>query len=153
MKLMSRALLLVLAILLSSCGTLFTGTSDLVAINTTPADAKVTVDGMYMGVSPVTVSLKRDKDHMIVVQKDGYKDATAILTRSFNAVSILNLLSPICWIVDLVTGGLWKFEHSAMSVNLESIKAASTPAVIIPGEGMKMMKTKNGKTSVYLDKN
>jgi hypothetical protein len=154
MKIMSRVVILLLAVVLVSCATLFTGSSDLVGINSTPEGGKVSVDGMYMGISPVTVSLKRDKDHMIVVKKDGYVDATAVLTRSFNAVAILNLLSPICWIVDIVTGGMWKFDHSAVGVELQPLKAASkNPSSIIPGKGMAMKKIKNGKTAVYLEQN
>ena len=113
---------LAMLLLTSSCGTIFSGTSDLVTITSNPIGAKVSVDGMYIGVSPVTTTLKRSNDHMVLVRLDGYVDATAVITRSFNAVSILNLLSPICWLVDVVTGGIWKFDRDILGVELEPIK-------------------------------
>lgn len=118
-----RSLLIVFMMLnLSACGTLFSGTSDMVTFTSNPAGAKVTVDGMYAGVTPLTISLKTSNDHNVLVRLDGYQDATAIVTRSFNGVAVLNLLVPICWIVDIVTGGIWKFDKGIIGVELEPIK-------------------------------
>jgi hypothetical protein len=121
-SLLRCSLIIATLLLSSSCGTLFTGTSDLVTITSTPSGAKVNVDGMYIGVSPVTTTLKRSNDHTVLIRLDGYTDASAVITRSFNAISILNLLSPLCWLVDVVTGGIWKFDRDVLGVELEPIK-------------------------------
>jgi hypothetical protein len=117
---------LILLISVSGCGTLFSGTSELVTITSLPEKAKVYVNGLYIGVTPVPTSLKRDQDHSVIVKKDGYEDASAVLTRKFNAVSILNTISILCWIVDAVTGGMWKFDRNVISVELEE----KTPAKV-----------------------
>lgn len=111
-----------LMLTLSSCGTIFSGTSGVVTFTSNPSGAKVSVDGMYIGVTPVTTSLKTNNDHIVIIKLDGYQDATAMVTRGFNGVSILNLLSPVCWIVDIVAGGLWKFDRDVIGVELDSIK-------------------------------
>ena len=115
-------LFIAMLILTTSCGTLFTGTSDLVTINSLPTGAKVSIDGMYVRIAPATTTLKRSNDHIVLVRLDGYVDTTAVVTRSFNAISILNLLNPICWVIDVVTGGVWKFDRDVLGVELEPIK-------------------------------
>ncbi len=118
---LSLMLSLVLLVSVSGCGTLFTGSTEMVNINSTPNKAKVHVNGGYMGTTPVTLSLQKDRDYIILVKKEGYEDATATLTRRFNATSILNLISILCWVVDVVTGGLWKFERNNITVDLEQV--------------------------------
>lgn len=133
----------------SGCGTLFTGTTTLFTISSEPEKAKVYVNGLYIGTTPTSTSLKKDKDYNILVKKEGYEDASAVVTRSFNAVSILNLLSPICWIVDIVTGGMWKFDREGVTVSLDPIKKKTTNTGITPGKGMSLKTLKDGKTAVY----
>lgn len=120
------ALALIMMLTFSGCGTLFTGTSELVTISSEPEKGKVYVNGTYIGLAPASASLKRDQDHVIVVKKEGYEDASATLTRKFNAVAILNTVGLLCWIVDAVTGGMWKFDRNMISVQLEELKPAPT---------------------------
>ena len=119
--------LFVMMISLSGCGTLFTGTSEMINIASEPEKAKVYVNGVHMGTTPLQVSLKRDQDHMIMVKKEGYEDASATLVRKFNPVAILNLISILCWVVDAVTGGIWKFERNALTVTMEPLTPSAAP--------------------------
>lgn len=116
---------IILLLSVSGCGTLFSGTSELVTISSDPEKAKVYVNGAYIGLSPASASLKRDQDHVIVVKKEGYEDASATLTRKFNAVAILNTIGILCWIVDAVTGGMWKFDRNIISVQMEALPNSS----------------------------
>jgi hypothetical protein len=141
--------------LFNGCATLFTGSSDSVTINSDPSGAKAYLNGNFIGNTPVTNVLKRDKDYNVVVKKDGYEPANGTISRSFNAVAILNLLSPLCWIVDVVTGAMWKFDQNAITVTLEKSKSGEKssesliPGKIVPGSGMAVTQ-RNGKTLVYL---
>lgn len=103
----------------AGCATIFTGSSDNVGIMSEPQGGKVYINGNFMGNTPATLNLKRDKDYNIMVKKDGYEPASATLTRSFNAVAILNLAGLLCWVVDIVTGAMWKFDRDAVTVTLE----------------------------------
>lgn len=116
------SMLVIVMLTLSSCGTILSGTSGVVTFTSNPSGAKVSVDGMYVGMTPVTTSLKTNNDHIVLVKLDGYQDASAVVTRGFNGLSILNLLSPICWIVDIVAGGLWKFDRETIGVELDPVK-------------------------------
>ncbi len=134
---------------LNGCGTLFTGTSSVFTISSEPGKAKVYVNGLYVGTTPISTSFKKDKDYNIVIKKEGYDDASTVITRSFNPVSILNLLSPLCWIVDVVTGGVWKFDRDGVTVTLDSVSKRTTQNSIVPSEGMSIKKLEDGKVAVY----
>lgn len=144
--------LFVLISYLMSCATLFSGSSDTVSILSEPSSAKVYVNGNYVGNTPVSNVLKRDKDYNILVKKDGYEPGNATLTRSFNAVAILNLINLLCWVVDAVTGAMWKFDQTAVTVTLEKSKATATytysPGKVVAGAGM-MLTRQNNKFLIY----
>lgn len=58
---------------LAGCATIVRGGSHQgVGISSTPPGAKVTVDGVLSGVTPVIVDMKRNKDHTVEVALDGY---------------------------------------------------------------------------------
>lgn len=147
-KLVNFFVLSIITFTLTGCGSLFTGTSTLFTITSEPEKAKVYVNGLYVGTTPTTTSLKKDRDYNILVKKEGYEDASAVITRSFNAVAILNLLSPLCWVVDIVMGGLWKFDTEGVNVSLDPISKKQASKVI-PGDGMSIKVLENGKTAIY----
>ena len=105
---------------------MFTGSYDNVVIRSKPEGAKVTVDGTYRGLTPVTVALRRDHDHNVALQKDGYQESVATVTRHFNYVALANLINPICYGIDYATGGIWNFDQTELNVTLDSRAPAST---------------------------
>ncbi|HXH75807.1 MAG TPA: PEGA domain-containing protein [Bacteriovoracaceae bacterium] len=123
-KCLSFFMCMLILVSASGCGSLFSGTSETVNINSNPEKAKVMINGGYMGLTPLTLSLSRDKDYNILVKKEGYEEASAVLSRKFNAVALLNTIGLLCWVVDFVTGGLWKFDRNNVGVELEPVKKA-----------------------------
>ncbi len=65
----------VLALLLLSC----TGTKEL-SINTAPEGADITINGEYMGKTPLVTTIQQDKVLGIVARKEGYAINSATLT-------------------------------------------------------------------------
>ena len=59
--------------MLSGCATIVKGTTQKVAISSDPEGADVTVDDKLYGQTPVDVSMKRKRDHLVTVSKEGYK--------------------------------------------------------------------------------
>ncbi len=105
------------------CATLFTGSYDNVIIRSTPAGARVTVNGSFKGNTPLTLALRRDSNYKISVHKDGYSDANLRISRDFNAVALVNFINPLGWIIDFATGGLWNFDETNFDVQLETSDA------------------------------
>lgn len=91
-------------------------------INSTPSGATVTIDGVEKYTTSSSVSLQRNKDHVITVEKKGYKPATANLQRDFRGLATIG--GNILWllpgvIVDAVTGGMFEFKDKTVQVTLE----------------------------------
>jgi hypothetical protein len=106
-----------------SCATLFTGTKDVITINSVPEGAKVQVDGIDQGRTPVTIPVQRSLNgRTVTLQADGYEMRTLRLQQEFNAVSILNLLSILGWAIDLATGSVMKYSPLGYTVELDEKK-------------------------------
>jgi hypothetical protein len=112
---------------LQSCATLFTGTRDTIHFESQPSGAKVRIDGLDMGRTPLDLSVKRSLNEKVVnMSLDGYETRNFPLTSEFNAVSILNLFGLIGWAVDAATGSLMKYNMKAYTIELEPKKPANT---------------------------
>lgn len=114
--------ILLFSVLTTSCATVFTGTTQRMTINSEPQNAKLYLNGNFVGTTPYTGSFKKSKDYNITVKKEGYVPGTAVASRSLNAVAILNLTSPISWIIDIATGALWQFDQDGFTIPLEKTK-------------------------------
>jgi hypothetical protein len=114
-------ILLASILLITGCATLFTGTSDDIYINSNPQGAEIFIDGLKVGKTPATVTVKRPgfSDKEVVLKLDGYERRIFILKKSFNAVAILNLGSLVGWIIDFATGSIFKYDPKSYEIDLE----------------------------------
>jgi len=110
--------LVVLAVTGTGCATMFTGTSQPVAVSSNPSGARVFVNGSYFGVTPVSVLLNTRSDYDIILQHEGFQDTTVTVARRFNPVALLNVVNIVFWLIDLSTGALWRLDRAGVFVNL-----------------------------------
>jgi hypothetical protein len=76
-SIMNRTLAVVAAaMLVAGCGSITRGTSENVAINSTPIGAQVTTDIGMTCTAPCTLKVPRNKDFTITASAPGYKTAT-----------------------------------------------------------------------------
>ncbi len=116
--------MLVISLLtLQSCATIFTGTRDTIHFDSMPAGAKVRIDGIDMGRTPVDISVQRSlNDKLVTMQLDGYETRTFNLNKEFNFVSVLNLFGLIGWAVDAATGALMNYSVKQYTIELDPRK-------------------------------
>lgn len=105
----------------SGCATMFTGSTQQVTVSSQPPGARVMVNGAYTGVTPVALLLKTERDQTITLQREGYRDSTGVVFREFNPVAALNLLSLVCWAIDIATGAIWRLTPGAVHVTLQPV--------------------------------
>ncbi|PWS27515.1 hypothetical protein DHW03_07895 [Pedobacter yonginense] len=111
-------------LLLSSCATIFTGTSQTVQINSNPPAATIEVDGVKTGVTPMAVSLKKGfSGQTISLKLDGYETKTFQPKTAFNAVGIVNVLFWPGFAIDAATGAMMKYDPKVYEFTLEPKKA------------------------------
>jgi hypothetical protein len=112
---------------LQSCATIFTGTRDTIHFESQPSGAKVRIDGLDMGRTPLDLSVKRSiNDKVVNMSLDGYETRNFGLSQEFNAVSILNLFGLLGWAVDAATGSLMKYDMKAYTIELDPKKPVGT---------------------------
>ena len=114
-----------LTLLLASCATVFTGTSQKIEFTSEPEGAEIIVNGIEMGVTPATVEVKKPammEDRRVTLKLDGYADKTFVLQKEFQMVSILNLFltGGIGFAVDILSGALFEYSPEKYHIDLES---------------------------------
>ncbi len=90
--------------------------SDLVAINSKPPGAIVHVDGVKIGVTPLTVTVS-PRARTMTFAKDGYSAVTIPIPKDWNTWTIANVLWIPGVVVDAVTGNIRKV-RGTISVSL-----------------------------------
>jgi hypothetical protein len=81
-KVGTYSLVILLALSLSSCATMFNGTQQLIPFNSQPQGAEVWIDGEFRGTTPVEVKLRRGAKQHHVLLKLGEFEQTVIVERA-----------------------------------------------------------------------
>lgn len=121
-----KALLLVGVMLsLTSCATIFCGSRAKVTFDSEePIDKNVTlvVDGRkYRNIEfPYTMKIKRGFEETVVKAiAEGYKPSVVYIDKTFNPVSVINLLDILAWGIDAATGAMMKPEFKFYEFEFE----------------------------------
>ncbi len=102
--------------------TIFSGTSQSIAINSEPEGANVYIDGQLRGKTPLSFNMKKSlSSHDIRVQKDGYNDVNRMLEKSYDPVAILNIIWDIST-TDMLTGAAFEYAPNNYMFQLEKKK-------------------------------
>lgn len=108
------------AVLATGCATLFSDSHRRVSMKSEPEGATVTVNGMYMGETPVDFVLDNHKEYVVEFNMDGHKRATCVLNtnanKTFIVLDVLLGLLPV--VVDLATGAYAELARTNCAVSL-----------------------------------
>lgn len=121
---MRYARLLISLPFLTACATLVNGINEDVHIASTPAGAKVYVDGDLKGETPITVPMGRKDFHDVRIEKDGYEEFQETIGRAYSPWILGNLcpLGPVSLAigggVDYVSGGAFKLGPTQIDADL-----------------------------------
>lgn len=122
-KIFSVAILLGATMSLSSCGTLFTSSSQEITFTGENGigifDKSKKITEIKEGGTATAKIRKKLSSKTLMAKKEGYKDTPVKLEAVFNPISVLNLLSPIGWAVDLGTGKCCKWDEDIIEIQME----------------------------------
>lgn len=107
----------------TSCATIFTGTKDSISFTSNPEGAKVFHKGIEKCTTPCTAEIPRSLSKQTVTfEKEGYNKKEVKLIKTFNAVTLLNILlgGAIGVGIDAASGSLTKYSPKAYTVELEA---------------------------------
>ena len=112
--------------LMTGCATIFTGTKDNIAFNSTPSGATIYKDGIEICTTPCNYSMKRSiSDTEVEFKLDGYETRLITLDKELNLVSIINLGNLLGWGIDAVSGAVLKYDKKSYDLTLAKEKSAS----------------------------
>lgn len=90
-------------------------------INTQPSGAKVWVNNNYRGLSPVTVSVARNRTVAIMARKEGFDAAAYSVGNHFSSFAVLDVAGTILWLVPgigLFTPGAFDLDETNVNMTL-----------------------------------
>ena len=108
-------------LIFSSCATIISGSKQYVEISSEPSSAKVYINEIEIGKTPVQKNLKRNRDYQLTIKLDGFKTYETKLEKKFNVWFIGNALigGGIGIVVDVVTGAMFKLKPEEIDGNLK----------------------------------
>jgi PEGA domain len=133
------------ALVAGGCATIINGTTQPIAITSTPNGARVTVDDKDTSyTTPANVELERGRDHMLTFHLDGYQDETFAIKHSMSAVVAGNILGGglIGWGVDAADGAQDKLTPETVQITLNPAKKDQTEAVAAQDTGLAVQLSK-----------
>ncbi|MCD8556393.1 MAG: hypothetical protein LRY59_07220 [Bacteroides graminisolvens] len=122
---MKKILLLVLsAMMLSSCCTLFTPSKQTITFNGENG-IKIYDDGMKIAEikdnNTTSVRIKKElSSKYLIAKKEGYRPTPLKLDTKFDAVGVLNIFFfPVGFVVDAATGQMCKWDNTYIDIEME----------------------------------
>jgi len=126
-KLLSLALIALLAFTFSNCASIIHGSRQSVSISSNPTKAMVVIDGRDEGKTPITVDLSRKDHHTVQLNLDGYLPYETRFTRKVDGWIAGNIIfgGVIGLAVDAITGGMYKLTPDQIQADIKSGNATS----------------------------
>ncbi len=108
---------------MTSCATVFCGSKAKVTFDSDITEkATLTIDGRKHTnvIFPYTTKIRRGFDETIVkVETPNFSAEPIIINKSFNAVSVINLLDILGWGIDAATGAITKPEFKFYQIDFQ----------------------------------
>ena len=103
--------------LLASCATIISGTSQAVTIDSNVSGATVVIDGSSVGTTPFSGKVRRRRETIGMVRKEGYVAQSFTMSSSYNPVALLSIFWDYST-TDFLTGAVWEYSPSQYYIEL-----------------------------------
>lgn len=122
------ALLITPMMLALGCASIIEGRTQSVTFNSEPAGAQIVINGVPMGVTPATITIKKsDYDNANVqFKKEGYHDQQASLHTKVTGWFWGNVISGglLGSATDAISGAMWEYSPDKYFVTMPPVKAS-----------------------------
>jgi hypothetical protein len=109
----------------AACATIFKGTSQEVQFNSDPQKARVIVNGVDMGETPLALRLESKRNYIIEFRAEGYKSRTYTISNHVGAGwVILDVLAGLAGIIIDAATGAW---YSLNQTNVDAVLEKQQP--------------------------
>lgn len=129
----------VILLAVAGCGIITHGTSQNIACTTMPAGAVIkSADGTTC-TTPCTFTLKRKRDDLLTIGREGYETVTLSVRSVLSASSAGNVLLPggfVFWGIDIVSGAGYRLVPDRVDVKLKPVEGGGTLMPLLGGVGL-----------------
>ncbi len=109
-------------LMLTACGTIFSGTGQEINFDSNEKDVEVFIDGVRACKTPCTYEVDRSMHDLdIVAKKKGFRNQQITLRSNFNKMAVLNLSFLTNWTTDFAFGGVWEYKRNNVYIDMEKI--------------------------------
>lgn len=121
------ALLVLISVV--GCATIMHGANQDVGISSTPSGALITVNNVSHGTTPTITKLKREDNHIVRIELEGYQPFEATLTKSVSGWVWGNIVfgGLIGLAVDAISGGIYNLSPEQLTATLSKTDVAFVP--------------------------
>ena len=116
-----KKLILLSTILLTACGTIFSGSSQTITFDSNVKEGiQIYADGaLVCNKTPCVVNIDRHSGPMTIIAKaNGYEDSVMQNKTKINTASWGNLISLYSWTTDFATSSMWKYTQDGVYINM-----------------------------------
>ena len=129
----------VILLAVAGCGIITHGTSQGIVCTTVPAGAVIkSADGTTC-TTPCIFTLKRKKDDLLTIGREGYETVTLSVRSVLSASSAGNVLLPggfVFWGIDIVSGAGYRLVPDRIDVKLKPVEGGETIMPFPGGVGL-----------------
>ena len=104
----------------SGCNTIISGDTEAVTFDTPPSGADVFIDGGYVGTTPMTIRLRKNKKDFVMFKLEGYQTITRDLSKSYDPITILSLPWDLST-TDFLTGAAMEYDPKSYFIELKKL--------------------------------
>jgi len=115
----------------TGCASIVSHGPDYVPVSSTPAGAKVSIDGVEVGRTPLIVPFQRTSEGVLRLELSGYESATIDVDKVLNGWFLGNALwfpiwpiVPLGVVVDLIGSNQGKYPTAPIHVDLKALPVA-----------------------------
>ena len=125
-RILELILLAATAAMTQGCATIIKGSSQSIPVSSDPPAADIVLDGKIVGQTPKTLTLKRENNYLLTIQKTGFEQQSVPIVKDIGGAVWGNALAGglIGWGVDAASGAQYNLLPASVSVKLVPVNTA-----------------------------
>jgi len=120
----------------TGCATIISGTTQVLTFQSNPSGAEILVNGIPVGITPLTVTVKRKSGTKVMVKKEGYKEQSFVLKQSLEPWFWGNIIFGGLFgsTTDIASGATVEYSPDQYYTTLEPVEQTSADSIMKSSE-------------------
>jgi hypothetical protein len=148
------------SIIATGCATILDGSDQTISVKSDPNGASVYMGDKLLGKTPITTTVKKEKDKQLTFKKSGYQTDNVLMNTGISPYFWVNILTGGITgsIVDLSTGAMYQYQPNSYYLKMKPTKVSSNEefknSLVVFGLAVEgyddLLKEFNGESDLYI---